>query len=388
MTRPDLVRERLIEILTQAGDRMAAIDIDPVCVTGYLGGDGRRIQVGPWIRNDSGNTKWVEVPDFVDAASEVLEGLNAAGWVELANAALGGSRSSAWHLSLQGGSLILAGETGAGRADAYHLSRREGVIRLEFWDYCECLRPHGYWRNAHVPVIPVRAAIDSRSDRYGAALTLDSRWRYEICRDIAAADRLALHLKRAAGELSRSGAALIGVAAADSRFNDAWDDENWRGVRIGTTAWSNSGYFKKPDSDLMQQSDEVRRAARIIADLEDADWGVLYTQAYGEVLSAKVRCLFLERGRVYFAFASSQGDCGAIYEVDSAGRLRWLGLAARFDWNFCQYVESTPLVYWVEVDALAATFKTGVQTLGPEFSEVNFYDGRCDPTRLDAPAFR
>jgi|GEM_PF-5984521 len=155
----------------------------------------------------------------------------------------------------------------------------------------------------------------------------------------------------------------VAILAGQYRFNDAGNDENWMAVRLDDYSWDNGCYFSNSLDKLGDMSDDARILVGVVSQVVAAKLMAKFTETTGYVFDAMDVWGIIRQDRKWlFAFSSSNGYDGAVYEIDpSSGALIFLGLAARFDWDL-------PL-RWITVDNWLQGLQSGEI---PEYSDEAF----------------
>ena len=146
----------------------------------------------------------------------------------------------------------------------------------------------------------------------------------------------------------------VAIAASQSRFNDAGNDENWMSVHLGDYSWNNGSYFGNPIEKHRDMPDEARIMLGILTQLNAAGLPHKFQQSIGYTFEPMDVWVIIRQGEKWlFAFSSSNGYNGAVYDIDpSSGELNFIGLASRFDWGL-------PSLHWITVNQWLEDLQSG-----------------------------
>ncbi len=159
-------------------------------------------------------------------------------------------------------------------------------------------------------------------------------------RDPAACDKLLSLLGAAVRDLRALGETPIVIASCPGKFNDAWNDRDWRGIRIGSFFSERTEYFGRPEDhekNLRDGPENARAASRILEDLEAHGWRSLYQSAFEreDISYEEVIALVLQDGSAWLVLNGSNSGESAVYVLTADGQLVHVGrcddYAERFD---------------------------------------------------------
>lgn len=206
-----------------------------------------------------------------------------------------------------------------------------------------------------------------------------------VIRDHAVGKTLWSLLDNAASQLRALGAEPVVVASCPWKFNDAWNDTDWRGIQVGAFACERTEYFARPedyDKNLREGPDEARTADAVLSRLEAGGWRDLYQRTFAReaMPTEEVIALVLQDDEAWLVVNGSNSGASAVYRL-AAGYLdhvgRCLDDALRFDQRLGQ---DRPLVIRSRADdeAERATLLSRLDALEaePENGRPDWYDRR------------
>lgn len=155
----------------------------------------------------------------------------------------------------------------------------------------------------------------------------------------------------------------VAIAASHSRFNDAWNEQNWLGVRFKDYKWQNGQYFAQGIDPNMP--DEAQILVSLVPQLVAANLAIELKKCIGHTLEGMdVWGIFRQDEKWLFAFSSSNGYDGAVFEIEPIdGSFSFVGLASRFDWELS--------LEWRTIDSWIQQLRNGFSWSEPD---VEFRD--------------
>jgi len=208
-------------------------------------------------------------------------------------------------------------------------------------------------------------------------LRTEIMWRYAT-----KLDRRFDDLMLEASDRLRELGAVVGIAHARSRFNDACGDDNWTAVRVDNFAWESGVYFTSSANSLRGAPRAIHEAVGILQHLVACGMERAFDEAYGYPVSGgDVMGMFIEGGKCVFACCNPHYSSGPVYRIDPrSGDTTLDGFTGRFDFNFNTRpraggaVPEELILESVSIDELLRRIDAG--------SEL---DGDAPPHDLDVP---
>jgi hypothetical protein len=134
--------------------------------------------------------------------------------------------------------------------------------------------------------------------------------------DRAAESRLVKVLEEALRVLGTLDASPVLVAECPWKFNDAWYDDHWLGVQVGSDFWEEAQYFKEVKEPFSKENGRntstsgIATARTVLKSLQSAGWRAEFQRCFGErfLRSGDVICLGIQSGQPWLCVASSNGE--------------------------------------------------------------------------------
>jgi hypothetical protein len=164
----------------------------------------------------------------------------------------------------------------------------------------------------------------------------NSRQNLTEIRDESAYGELRSLLWNAVNELHALQIEPVVVASCPFKFNDAFNDEGWEAIQVGTFFSERTSYLGTPDAHdqrLAETPAAGTSANRILQTLEAAQWRKVYQKVFGRssMSTEEVIALVLQDGKNWLAVDGSNSGESAVYSIESGGGLRHFGHAVSDD---------------------------------------------------------
>jgi hypothetical protein len=169
---------------------------------------------------------------------------------------------------------------------------------------------------------------------------------------------------------------LVAIGSSPLKFNDAGNDRNWRGVRVGDFFAERTEYFRTPEAFEQQLEEGPREAAvarEVLEELETRSWRELFDRAFFKTKLDDVLALLIQDGEVRLILSGSQspGEEG-VYRLAPDGTFLYEGVCDRFDQRLrgeAQPLQLVPSRAWVwnehSLEALRPILQAAMQGLAP-----------------------